>query len=361
MPSDKPTVLSLLRLLPESPETFRTAVDALIASGDQPRLDRLFVESGYHGVSGVIDRRLSAQPLPPPLADRVLRRIAVEEIWEQHLRGTLEDVAYRLNQAGIVPVALKGPVLGARFYSPAATRYCVDLDILVRDTEFESASEVMIAAGFEPEDGLSAAYHRRYSHHLEFAKSGAPLIEVHFRAYAGFGVNIDSDAFLGRAQPWPLGRATVAVLAPEDECIYLAAHAAGHSFTRLVWLHDLKLLLTQSAVDWQIIDARARALGLFVPVMFAMMLLERWLGFRPAGVPRPALGVRAGLAAAMVSTVARLQERGWRDNLEGLVFTALLCDRVGASAWLVTHHSGRALRRRLKQVVPGLLPDHWAS
>jgi hypothetical protein len=50
-----------------------------------------------------------------------------------------------------------------------------------------------------------------------------------------------------------------------------------------------------------------------------------------------------------------------RDNLGGLIFTALLCDRLSSGAWLMRHHVGRSARRKMKGLAPALLPDRWSA
>jgi hypothetical protein len=190
-------------------------------------------------------------------------------------------------------------------------------------------------------------------------------IELHFRAYAGFGVELPASVLLDRAEPFRLSD-TLSVLAPspEDEFLYLATHAAGHSFIRLVWLYDLKLLVRRyPTLDWDRIASRAAAFGVATPVAYAARLLQNWLGVPVDGLPgsfrRPSL--RSKMADRLLSEVSRPQPRSMRDNLGGLLFTSLLCDRLGSAAWLLQHHVLRSTRRRLHQIAPALLPERWSA
>src|SRR5262245_2235445 len=243
-----PTVASLLRVIPDDADAFDAIVRRLVDARDEATLDRLFVEAGYHGVSGVIDPLIgSSTTALAGLKAKAARRLAIEELWQAHLQGGLQQAVRVLTAAGIDACALKGPVLGRRLYAPEFVRHCMDIDLLVSPTAFPTASSALMAAGYVPEHGVSADYALRFSHHLGFTREGSAPLELHFRAYAGFGVTVEADLLLSRARSYEVASGTtVLVPSPEDEFIYLAAHAAGHSFCRLVWLYDLKLLLRRS-------------------------------------------------------------------------------------------------------------------
>ncbi len=150
----------------------------------------------------------------------------------------------------------------------------------------------------------------------------------------------------------------------EDELIYLTAHAAGHSFIRLVWLYDVKLLVRRHAeLDWERVADRAAALGVRTPVAYTLRLLSDWLGVALDGLPaslRPR-GWRPRLADRLLAAVSTPQPPSIRDNLGGLIFTSLLCDRPSSGAWLIQHHLLRTMRRRLKRLAPAYLPARWSA
>jgi hypothetical protein len=92
-------------------------------------------------------------------------------------------------------------------------------------------------------------------------------------------------------------------------------------------------------------------------------LLNEWLGVSAAPLNRrsPRLGLRTGIADYLLAEVSRPQPPSVRDNLGGLVFTALLCDTWSAGAWLLQHHILRGTRRRLKNLAPAYLPEEWSA
>jgi hypothetical protein len=358
------SVASLLRLLPDDVDSFEKRIRQIVDAGHSSALQRVFTEAGYHGVSGVIDPLLGAmQDLPTELRSQAARRLAVEDLWQAHVQRSMEHAAAALAAASIRPCGLKGPILGRRFYAPAASRHCMDVDLLVAAADFERATAALTAAGYTSEPGESVDYLLRYSHHLGFIREGSPPLELHFRAYAGFGVTVPAELLLARARPYALNPdVSVLIPAPEDEFIYLAAHAAGHSFCRLVWLYDLKLLLHRSdSIDWDAVAVRARDAGVLSAVAYAVQLLETWLDVNPGTLPRALTkrSRRSHLADRLVDEVSRPQQRSAVENFAGLVFTSLLCDRPSRTLWQFQHHMLRAARRRLYRAAPHLVPAHW--
>src|SRR5262249_47552888 len=150
----------------------------------------------------------------------------------------------------------------------------------------------------------------------------------------------------------------------EDEFVYLALHAAGHSFARLIWLYDLKLLLRRHPdLDWELVVHRAHDARVGTAVGYAAGLLEEWLSVALADVGAALLrrGVRRGAANVLLPYASRVSSRAPMDNLKGLLFTAMLCDRLPSTLWLLQHHVLRTVRRRAHRVVPQLLPESWSG
>src|SRR6266487_1367730 len=162
----------------------------------------------------------------------------------------------------------------------AAMRRCTDLDLLIAERDIERAARALEPLGYELEDGLAALYARRHHHHLHLAGRCPPVIELHFRAYVGFGVTLPSETLLARGRAHHTGGgAPCWVLAPEDELLYLGVHAAGHCFDRLLWLYDLKLFMSRNPrLDWALLAERARAFGVEAAWALTRDVLKRRLG-----------------------------------------------------------------------------------
>jgi hypothetical protein len=355
------TLDRLVAAIPEQPERFgalcREVTDwsALVES------------AGRNGVLGLLRREILLAKVPMPEdARRLLERLeAVERLWQANVTRALDQALVALHTAGIQTAALKGPVLAECLYPEAALRRCTDLDLLVAEGDIEGAAAALAPLGYALEDGLAAAYARQHHHHLHLTGRCPPVIELHFRAYVGFGVTLPAETLLTRARPYRTERgAPCLVLAPEEELLYLGVHAAGHCFDRLLWLYDLKLFISENPdLDWGLLASRARAFGVEAAWALTRDVLRRRLGLiAPPGVNSRAparLGRR--LVARFVDGRVGPPAAGPLVTLRQLLVMAALCDRPASAARFVGHHLARIVRRRAQRWLPALVPAEWAA
>lgn len=262
-----------------------------------------------HGVSAWVADALSSVKVELPSAAQArLTSDARAQIGQgrrikQLTLATLEGLAAQ----GVTPVLLKGAGLAQRLFpeQPLA-RPSSDVDVLVRLEELPAARRAMAALELQerPDESLGDVFEEH--HHFAFSKPGA-LVEVHFRLFSGFGGHVFDDAQIqARALEGEFAGRKVRWLAPEDEFIYLATHAANHSFLRLSWLLDLKRYLTvYPQLDWPEMGRRCRAAGFQAAVAASLWVLEGALG--------------VGLPAA---AHAQFPLREWRKRGHGWLFSA---------------------------------------
>jgi len=351
----------LLAAIPDEPERFAALCD------DIPDWANLIERAAREGVLGILLREMDRQRVEAPASARRLmdRLRAPEVLWQACATQALDAALRALGARGIRAAALKGPVLAERLYPDPTVRCSMDLDILVADRDTERATEVLEALGYALERGPSVTYARRHHHHVHLLARRGPMIELHFRTYAGFGVTIPAEELLDRARPYlTAGGAPCLVLEPEDEALYLAVHAAGHCFDRLLWLYDLKLLhARERRLDWDAVAVRARALGVMAALAIACDLLQRRLG---VAVPAEAYGgapARLGrrIVARFVDGRIAPPRSGPLVTLRHLLVMAALCDRPGAAATFLGHHLGRIARRRARRWLPAMTSVDWAA
>jgi hypothetical protein len=306
---------------------------ALGALGTSDEASALFARAEAHGVTGVLhDAAVAAgAALSPPLAAQLgARQIARELDHAAHL-AMLRAVDDALAADGLTAVALKGALFGERFYARPSARATTDIDLLVPEADLERAGRALAAAGYAGEESPSEARFRREHHHLHFAHPHALPLELHFHAYRGFGSVLPSAPLVSRRGEAPLGPwRALGVLAPEDELVYLAVHAAAHRFVRLGWLFDLKLLLSHMS-DAAIGEAaeRARAWGFRRVVSLAAELLVETLGVDRARV-RP-LGAVGLVRGTVVRGIVHEPEAAWLRAATRFVYTSSLCDSTPAA------------------------------
>ena len=360
-------LMQFLQCLPDERERFTRALEAFSHRRSLADWNELVAIASYHGVLSVLDWRSLPDDveIPREARDAAQQRVAVQHVWHRHLMSGLRTAVAALNDAGVPVCAVKGPVLAERLYPVPESRHCLDLDLLVEPGDFDRAAQVLIGAGYRTGDSATLDYLRQFSHHLEFSGTGLPPIELHFRTYAGFGAELPASVLLDRAQQFALnGTLSVLTPSPEEEFVYLCIHAAGHSFIRLVWLYDLKLLVRRyPALNWDRVLSTAERFGVIGPVAYATRLLQLWLGVSLEDVPRSLQDrtVRSKMADWLLDEVSTPQPKSMRDNFGGLLFTSLLCDRVTSGGWLLQHHMLRFTRRKLRQMAPTVLPERWSA
>lgn len=314
--------------------------------------EELFASAEQHGLMGVVldAWRASGHALAPDLAARLDARSIARDLDHAAHVALLRRIDARFARAGLDGVVLKGPLFAERFYARPSTRSTSDLDLLVRAADLERAGAALEALGWRLADGPDeAARARREKHHLHYAHPEALPLELHFRAYSGFGRVIPSEPLVDRRARAPTGGfEALGVLAPEDELVFLAVHAGAHRFVRLGWLYDLRLLV-DAMTPAQIVEAsrRARAWGYGRVVSFAASLLVHVLGATPARLaPLGDVGrVRASLVRRLIDEPRRPAMRA----ASRFVYTAALCDDPAAALRYAVRASGDHARRLLRR------------
>lgn len=264
----------------------------------------------------------------PPEVVRALRAQARNAAAHaMRLHKLLLDALALLDQRGVAPVLMKGWGFGERYWPDPLWRPASDVDLLVEPEALEGVERVMGALGLSrfSDPGEDDVF--EHHHHLSF-HGPRGLVEVHFRLLAGFGgAKLGDAAVFARCREATVERFRVRYLAPEDELVYMAAHAAQHLFLRVSWLYDLKLLVAKERdLDWDRAVALAKASSLRAATHAALVLAAEAL---EAEVPGAVLK-----ALAPTRLHARAVRRAFTD--EALV-----------SASLATGKSASALRALL--------------
>jgi Uncharacterised nucleotidyltransferase len=316
---------ALLALLRELPGDVGPTARALSAAD----WERLPLDAERHGLSGLLVEALAPLRLAAlAQGERAMRgqaRNAAAQAMKLH--RLLLDMLALLKARQVTPVLMKGWGFGVRYWPDPHLRPASDVDLLVEPEALAGLEPAMASLALAPftdpgEDDVFA-----HHHHLSF-HGARGLVEVHFRLLAGFGgASLGDAALFARCRLATLEGFAVRYLAPEDELVYMASHAAQHLFLRLSWLHDLKLLVAKErALDWDRVAALAKESSLRAATHAALVLATEVLG---ADVPAASLR-----ALAPSRLHARAVRRAFTD--EALV-----------SASLATSKSASALRALL--------------
>lgn len=318
--------------------------------------------AGAHALRGTLRGAWGRLTSDAALRAEIQREAAEGRLRHAWTRAALEEASGALEAAEVPHALLKGPLLAEELYPDPGQRMALDLDLLVAPPDLDAALDALSALGYFCEPGPRATYARSHHVHLHLARADRPLIELHFRAFRGFGTELPAEPLLARSLPSSAGSARV--LDPHDRFVYLALHAAGHLLERLGWLYDLKLLLRQAPLDPDLLAARAEEFGGGPALALACAALARiepdseTLAALRARLPQPR---RLPLAARLRQTHQRGPRDTPRATLERIAFQALLAPSPPAGARFLAHHLGRIARRRIQRTLPALTPPDWAG
>jgi hypothetical protein len=331
------------------------ALDALLArppvrldpaAFDAAGWERLVEDAWRHGLLAPLVARLppDAAGLPPEVRNRLRRLVAGLRLAAGPLRSTEAEVLAALAAAGIPAVALKGRSLAERLYPDPDLRPSTDVDVLVPAADLDRAAEALAARGFRLDGSGHLDYQRRHHRHVSLLREGTPPVELHHRASTGFSMVVEAEPLLARARPGPRGL----VLAPEDELLFLALHAADHGLERLGWLEDLLALLERAGpLDWESVSARARAAGAAAPAAFVLTRLARLGAPVPAAVLAP-LGARRERIAEALRRRAVGAKRGRGRYTCLIAYQTVLAAGPWRALRRIAHEAEWFVRRRTR-------------
>jgi hypothetical protein len=224
--------------------------------------------------------------------------------------------------SGMPVILLKGVGLGSRFYDAPWSRTFTDLDLLVRPRDLARAEAILGVLGYRCVDGERERFFRERHFHIELRTTGVLPLELHFKAYAGFGGELPADLMLEGAAPIVGLSQHLLAPAPAAELVYLAAHAATHRFVRMGWVYDMvRLHAHHSNV---VADARkiADATGFRAVLEFALVLMHDLFGSSVDTSRRHRTTLVRWLAPEPAAPPMR--------TLTRFLYTQLLCDTHGA-------------------------------
>ena len=227
-------------------------------------------------------------------------------------RRLLDDVG---RKAGTPMVYLKAAWADPVLYGGQGQRVGSDIDVLVRPATFFACARELEALGFRRYvlPWMRATFRWGYK---AWTYEGLPrwmTVDLHRGIAEPPWFDLPADACVDRAIAYDSIDGPILSLDPEDQVLYAAAHYGNHRFSiDQRHLGDIERLLAIRTIDWAAVTARARPLGLAVP----LALVQESLHARGAAVPAPAaadsppsLRWRLAYAHRWVATAPQLERR----------------------------------------------------
>ena len=237
--------------------------------------------------------------IAPLLFERIVQQavpVAAEtndELGKEYDRNLLRSLANAtelvtvlkdFEQRGISAMPFKGVVLASSIYGSLNLRPAGDLDLLIFEQDIKRASAALRERGYQLttralEDG-SPAFDNYHEFHFERPSDGM-VLEIRWKLELQPRFRHD----LGLGWLWPhrrtakLGGVEVPDIDPERLLLILSMHGSKHVWSRLIWVCDIaKLLETRSSIDWRLVTAEARRVGLWRSVALGVILAQRICG-----------------------------------------------------------------------------------
>ncbi len=232
-------------------------------------------------------RELSASPAARELSSRLRGHCTRNAARCLLLTSELLRVLASFEREGIEAIPYKGPALAVAAYGDASLRQFVDLDILVRPRDVESATRLLEDLDYEPHFKLRDSRERERFLRLSYVQlfqrgPDGVAIELHWSvAPRFFGFALRAERLWDYEGRLALGGREVRAVAPELLVLLLCVHGNKDLWLRLEWVAAVAALASRDDFDWRrLIDDAARHRALRV-LLVGLCLCEELLGATP--------------------------------------------------------------------------------
>jgi hypothetical protein len=254
--------------------------------------DELLRRAEHHGVAPLLARSLRTHGRGVPANVEQSLRSGFEANLRRNLWFASEAIRIlqHFDEKKVRAVPYKGPVLAECVYGDLALRRFSDLDFLIAPSDFSRAKQTLGELGYEPSVSLTPAAERmllQTGYELSFdSAAGKYLVEMQWGLLPHFyAVDLCAGDLLARSRRAVLGGKEVPSLSPEDLLLVLCLHAAKHLWMRLIWICDIAETMRSQTLDYRVVFARARELGIVRILGVSFWLAKNVLG---SAIPQPA-------------------------------------------------------------------------
>ncbi len=235
-----------------------------------------------HRVHPIVYKNLS-KIKSTDISEKVL--MDLEQLCQKNLMNSIKltaeliKISRAMDENGIRLLSLKGPLLAMAIYGDMALRNSRDLDILIDTQDVEKTERLLFEAGYrnielEAEEVLTPKRKQnsiKSKHHFVYINANGIITEIHWRYSYQFANTHFDKLWMNRKEQNVSGQ-KIAVLAPEDEFIFLVIHGAKHGWNRLRWLCDVAEIIKQDQIRWDEIIKRAEKMNILDMILQAVIL-----------------------------------------------------------------------------------------
>lgn len=222
----------------------------------------------------------------PEFVTRPLRHAYLHHLLRNEaLARDVTDLQESLAARGVEGLCLKGPYLAFRSYPDPGTRPISDIDLCVREEQYDGALAALEDRGYVPcaspprraEEALQRAH---YGGQLRFVARGRRPVELHFRMVNAGPPSPDERWVWETRRDLVVGSCSLSIPGPEAMLLHLLLHANQHGFALLRLLHDIRWMIDceGAAIDWDFLSSRIRQLRFRAGAYHALLLARDLAG-----------------------------------------------------------------------------------
>lgn len=202
--------------------------------------------------------------------------VAVSLLYDELLKKILVS----FSEKEIPLILLKGPSTAIEYYRPREVRPYADLDLLIKERDFERVRNLFIDSGFRVANPEGEVIRRKYFNSVTFAKKAVREMEVDLH-WETLIVSWNKRPFLSSEETWQdirwleLSGMKLPVLTPRRLILHLSLHLAfHHQFGRMLTLCDLDLIVQKfgNKIDWDEIVRESRTMKITKAVYYTLRL-----------------------------------------------------------------------------------------
>jgi len=174
-------------------------------------------------------------------------------------------------------VPFKGPLLAEQVYGDIALRSFTDLDLMIPESEYTRAEELLESLGYSNELRLTpaqnAAFLKSGNHHHFGNKETGTSIELHWRISSSlFSLQPDLSGAWNRAVVTIILGKKVPSFSPEDTLLMLCEHGTRHQWSQLSWIYDVAGIVKTKKIDLPCLIEQSKRRGNARPLLLGLLL-----------------------------------------------------------------------------------------
>jgi hypothetical protein len=242
-----------------------------IASRSDVDWNRFLDQVAEHSVGSLLyDTLRNEREFPPGWVKRKLQATYYHTAFRNtYLYGQLASIIRTFNEAAKPIVLLKGVALAQALYGNVALRPMGDVDILVKNSDWEGVELLLLNKGLE-----ASLAHPDFGDHSVFRIDGSVPINLEVHSH------VVGSPYYRRCMPeewlWEDTRALTIdgaptlMLSAEKAVIHSCLHLLQHSNRHLRWVYDIVEMCRDPSLDWDALVQQIVQSRVMLPVRIAL-------------------------------------------------------------------------------------------